>query len=166
MNKRFFEQCRVIASIQPFEKLSTQSERFNTYPPGKFVGIMRYWNRESRESNISDIDKIIDETLNQIENLLANEIQKDDFSQNSENLNTISIKTVIQNKNNLNDIKEGVDVLNQVIIGLENLKQTYVGDSSAQQRLQSIIIKLNGRINSLKNTATSFSIEIDNSSNL
>ena len=125
---------KVISRVQQHERLATSNEVVRVEKMDQtwysyLLPLRRWYNGESRESNIQSVGKIIDNAFSQLR------LYADKEKSTSEQLFVMRLTTDLEN----------------TIKGLQNLRTTYNNDSVAQARIDLLVERVQTQLNEFKN---------------
>ena len=117
----------VVGSLQPNDKLNTESPLFSVYVPTPTRGLMRLWCQEDRESNASAIQSVVRQTTSYVLN-----------AQQSRHTQGGCIVTAFKDATEMQLCSRMLETLQMSVYGLEHMCQTYREDASILAKLQMI----------------------------
>lgn len=133
-------QLNIISKIDKLSKITVSNKSLeidNRY----FQFIRRYYNGDSRNSTIENIDQIISKSFILIDDILNKEVANDIEKGQQKNYFT---------EDNSHLLQRFLLELTNSIKGINNLKQTYSGDTTTTARVDFIIQKINMRIEKIQ----------------
>lgn len=139
----------IISKIKPNDKIFINDENYISIESNSiFQGIIRFIYKNSRSRNISNLNNFYNTVFAHINSLLI-----------SKYLNMVNNRLeIIQNGNSIElflstvaDLKEISIYIKESIIGLTNLRETYVSDTLTVSKIDIIISSINGYINKITN---------------
>ena len=140
---------KILAKIKSNNKLSFADEQFSIDEWTYTQPLRRWWTQESRSGTIQKLENFINNVFSLIDNIYTSAVgNKAGDIQNS--YYTRSAATTFKSENStilLNFVTE----IENAIIGLNNLKQTYKHDISTVSSLEMIIERLNVRSKKITN---------------
>ena len=141
---------KILAKIKTNNKLSFNNDLFIIDEWNYTQPIRRWWTKESRQQTIDKLDEFITSLFTLIDNIYDNEVTEDADIKNSYYVS--STKTFKSENSTI--LLTFVTEIQNAIIGLNNLKQTYKLDISTVSSLEMIIEKLNVRAKKVTNILT------------
>uniref|UniRef100_A0A6C0B4G0 Uncharacterized protein n=1 Tax=viral metagenome TaxID=1070528 RepID=A0A6C0B4G0_9ZZZZ len=146
---------KILAKIKTDNKLSFINGQFVIDEWNYSQPIRRWWTQESRQMTIDKLDDFVTELFKLIDNIYDNEL-----SENTNDASKITNSYYVTNSSstfkseNSTILLTFVTEIQNAIIGLNNLKQTYKLDISTVSSLEMIIEKLNVRAKKVTNILT------------
>ena len=139
---------KILGNIKPNDKLIKKGDTIKIDTPYLYQGLSRYWNGNSRKESVGNIEHLIEASFNMIDLIYSNEIEKrtgglEDYY----NSNRGQVYFETENAQKLTIFSTE---LQNVLKGLNNLKQTYNSDISICSRIDVVIEKINLRIKKIQ----------------
>jgi hypothetical protein len=165
------QNCRVVASIKQHEKLSTASEEYGIDAPSVISGLSRHWRGEARDINLDRVGQMTRELYGLITVALTRE-EHQHHSESSERPRERSDKLAMQQ--NTQFLDGAIQSMEDMLVGLEHLSETYHDDSRARAKVTTIRTNIKQYLEGIdsarqpiptssSSTATSVPIQIQNS---
>jgi hypothetical protein len=133
---------RIISKIQIEDKIAFQNNHFIIEKPNLYQGIFRWKNGDNRNISLHCIEVLISNVftiLEQLQDIKTTECQ--------ELLAKYYIKTNFKDKERIDIINLLLTELKNALVGIENLKETYIGDDLTKSKIELLIEKINYKIN-------------------
>lgn len=158
-------ELKIVSNIKEFDKLDiVENNNIRIDSPHVLQSITRMYSGNSREKTIKHLEDLVDKIFKITDELLESELEKKKPVSTLHIINNES-KGLYLNKNlELTRIKFKDDLItvfqniNQHLIisidGLQNLKITYLNDVCTTSKLDMLIIKIQNRINKIKDMMT------------
>ena len=110
-------------------------------PYQRFLWITRFFSGDSRKTAVSDIESLIDETIDKCTDILNSKIFRD--HKNFDINNSYLLDHITEEYNQkLSTLLEIKDSLEPFINGLKNLKNTYYSDVTTTSKIDLILSKI------------------------
>ena len=139
---------KILGNIKPNDKLIKKGDTIKIDTPYLYQGLSRYWNGNSRKESVGNIEHLIEASFNMIDLIYSNEIEKRTGGlENYYNGNRGQVYFETENAQKLTIFSTE---LQNVLKGLNNLKQTYNSDISICSRIDVVIEKINLRIKKIQ----------------
>jgi len=129
-------ELKLLGRIKKDDKLTTSSEVLDIDPPSWLQPIYRTYNGDSKSETLKRVEQLCTQTFEFIKDSIP--LLK-------------STKTSYKKNNPVEQLKNMWLEINAAINGLENLKVTYVGDSSVEIRLDRCIERFRDNISDIDN---------------
>jgi hypothetical protein len=146
-NELTLRNMSVIAALAQNDKLMTDTEPFTVYMPTTVRGLVRFWYREARASNVAKIQSCIRFAKAFITSTLG------DYSSGVPDNEPFSAQ--VSHQETLQFCLRMLDTLRRCVTGLTNLKQTYRDDITTGCMLQSLIDEIDGYVATTDNVMQS-----------
>jgi len=144
---------KIIANVKEYDKLSIIDNKICIDTPYMLQGLWRKWYGQGRNETLDCIKKVINDIF-----IFTDELLK--MNSNKKNLrsNPISIPKDNTTHTNIIGFKESNSCifstiminLDESIKGIQNLKITYLGDTTISSELDLLISKIHNRIEQIK----------------
>jgi len=151
---------KILANIKPNDKLVKHGDTIKIDRPYLYQGMSRYWNGDSRKSSLQHIENLIEESFTMIDLIYGDEIEKRTGGMNNYYNQSSRQYFETENSQKLNIFSTE---LQNVLKGLNHLKQTYHSDISICSRIDVVIEKINLRIKKIREL---FQINVSNTSGI
>ena len=159
-------ELKIVSNVKEYDKLDVSSEtNLKIDSPHFLQGFSRMYSGNGREKTLEHLDDLINKIFKITDELLETEIKSKKPVSTLHILNDDNSNGLFLNKNlELEKIKFKDDLItiyqniNQHLVtsidGLQNLKITYLNDVSTTSKLDMLIIKIQNRINKIKDMMT------------
>jgi ribonuclease HI len=149
---------KILANIKPSDKLVKHGDTIKIDTHYLYQGLSRYWNGNSRKESLNHIESLIEDSFNMIDLIYGNEIESRTGLHNYYNQ---SSRQYFETENSQKLTIFSTELQN-VLKGLNHLKQTYHSDISICSRIDVVIEKINLRIKKIQEL---FHINVNNGIN-
>jgi hypothetical protein len=150
---------KILGSIKSNDKLVKHGDTIKIDSPYIYQGLSRYWYGDSRKQSLDHIEKLINQSFNKIDVIYGSEIESRTGGLNNNYYKNMKGQNYFETEN-AQKLTIFSNELNNVIKGLNSLKQTYQMDISICSRIDVVIEKINLRIQKIQEL---FQINIGNS---
>jgi len=158
-------ELKIISNLKEYDKLDITPESSLRIDSPHFLQFLtRTYNSNSRDKSIDYLNELIEKIFKITDELLEKEMEKkkpistlhvSDTKTNGLYLNKNMELTKIQFKDDIISIFQNINQhLMTSIGGLQNLKITYLNDVSTTSKLDMLIVKIQNRINKIKDMMT------------
>ena len=158
-------ELKIISNLKEYDKLDiTPESSLRIDSPHFLQFITRTYTSNSRDKTIDYLNELIEKIFKKTDELLEKEMEKkkpistlhvSDNKTNGLYLNKNMELTKIQFKDDIISIFQNINQhLMTSIGGLQNLKITYLNDVSTTSKLDMLIVKIQNRINKIKDMMT------------
>ena len=138
---------KILTNIKPNDKLIKHGDTIKIDAPYLYQGLSRYWNGDSRKSSLEHIENLIEESFTMIDLIYGDEIERRTGGMN--NYYNQSSQQYFETENS-QKLSIFSTELQNVLKGLNHLKQTYHSDISICSRIDVVIEKINLRIKKIQ----------------
>lgn len=149
---------KILGSIKSNDKLVKHGDTIKIDSPYIYQGLSRYWYGDSRKQSLDHIEKLINQSFNKIDVIYGSEIESRTGGLNNNYYKNMKGQNYFETEN-AQKLTIFSNELNNVIKGLNSLKQTYQMDISICSRIDVVIEKINLRIQKIQEL---FQINIGN----
>lgn len=147
---------KIIANIKEYDKVSIIEDKLSIDTPYMLQGIWRKWYGQGRTESIDYIKNVINDIFSFTDNLLTMNNKYNYTPPKPININDSTGGHYYNNSNN--GFKESNSCifstiminLDEAIKGIQNLKITYLGDTTVSSELDLLISKIHNRIEQIK----------------
>lgn len=145
---------KILAKIKTDNKLSFIDGKFVIDEWNYSQPIRRWWTQESRQQTVNKLDDFVTSLFRLIDTIYDNEVSGAPSDDNITNSYYVTNSSNTFKSENSTILLTFITEIQNAIIGLNNLKQTYKLDISTVSSLEMIIEKLNVRAKKVTNILT------------
>ena len=141
---------KILSKIKTENKISYSNEKFVIDEWDVTQPIRRWWSQESRKITISKLEDFVESLFAIIDNIYNSEIESSNDNDITNSYYTPLAKNTFRAENST-ILLTFVTEINNAIVGLNNLRQTYKHDISTISSLEMIVEKMNVRSKKITN---------------
>ena len=145
LNDNCLANLKILSALQIGQKLSFSEGKFFIDEDSYVTSSTRWWNNESRNSTIKNLENFVSNVFKSIDSIYKNETNLE----NEYYTDIVGVSKTFKEENST-ILLTYTSEINNCIKGLSNLKQTYKTDISTVSSLDIIIEKLNVRVKKIQ----------------
>ncbi len=136
------EALKVMSHLQPKERFATQSTGgiYIQKPSTYCLGLSRYWNGESRDTNIQFLDQVLDKAFQLVDAALR---EKESFGKVAGKPSREHTLSKLKNSQLLGKLKREIEAAQK---GVVTLGETYSTDMKTKSKIQLLVEKTTNRL--------------------
>ena len=145
LNDNCLANLKILSALQIGQKLSFSEGKFFIDVDSYATSGARWWNNESRNTTIKNLENFVSNVFKSIDSIYKNETNLE----NEYYTDIVGVSKTFKEENST-ILLTYTSEINNCIKGLSNLKQTYKTDISTVSSLDIIIEKLNVRVKKIQ----------------
>jgi len=144
---------KILSNIKPNDKLTIVDNIFSIDSPYIVQGIYRWWNQDSRNNTILEIERLINNAFKIIDTIYCSELNTFTSKNNNYYYKQSNAEKYFQTENS-QQLQIFSSELTNTIKGLQHLKLTYKQDISMCSKIDIVIDKIHIRIKKINQLLT------------